>query len=315
MNCDIMANKLTAGQYIELFIKFIETAYSDVHITTGEQPSLEDLTFYHTFLESVSISYLLELIDSSDTSEYYAESIKTKAVEYINLYTKYKENILKFYPKEMPEYFVSTDIIDNIRILHLELRDLERCITPQNQHVVDKEIREKQDLYYEFQNIRDSKLKEYQFTNRYFYQDILTLCREILREIELYINGNTDNDTRINSDRLFNFSTTFQIYELCNGVIFSKVSEEMFCSTLNSSIGDGNLKLIERQMIKACYVIYRLSCIIKDKSKAEEWKKYMLKTANITPEYYKSKYKEPEREIPSSENKSLKISLDTILGS
>ncbi len=57
------------------------------------------------------------------------------------------------------------------------------------------------------------------------------------------------------------------------------------------------LKVRDKEKIRVCYLINQLSEKIEEKERRKEWIEAMLRITDIEPDYYRSKYREPIRDL------------------
>ncbi len=74
------------------------------------------------------------------------------------------------------------------------------------------------------------------------------------------------------------------------------------------------LEVREKEKIRVCYLINRLSEKIEEKEKRSEWIGAMLLNCGIDQDYYRSKYRELISELPSKKNQEFAEALKEILG-
>jgi hypothetical protein len=101
----------------------------------------------------------------------------------------------------------------------------------------------------------------------------------------------------------FDMKLVSAIHHECNNVQFENMTEVDFYAILNLQPTNAKFIVKPRECARMCYLIYRLYEFLKTDNKAE-WRTAILISADIKDTYYKSKYKEPESEIPSRKSES-----------
>jgi hypothetical protein len=101
----------------------------------------------------------------------------------------------------------------------------------------------------------------------------------------------------------FDMKLVSAIHHECNNIQFENLTEVDLYAILNLQPTNAKLTVKSGERTRMCYLIYRLYEFLKTDNKAG-WRTAILDAADIDDKYYKSKYKEPESEIPSRKSES-----------
>lgn len=168
-----------------------------------------------------------------------------------------------------------------------------------------KKEQEKLQSLYQRQNESDKNASQY-IENR--FEDISELSSSLSSLLDNYFpvekeKKQTAAESAIKSGSYFDMKLVSLIHNECNNIQFENLSELDLYAILNLQPTNAKLIVKTGERTRMCYLIYRLYEWLKTDNRTE-WRTAILESAGIKEEYYKSKYKEPESEIPSRKSES-----------
>ncbi|MFR9535055.1 MAG: hypothetical protein SNG49_09570, partial [Rikenellaceae bacterium] len=101
----------------------------------------------------------------------------------------------------------------------------------------------------------------------------------------------SDRETEMNEPALFDMNTISSAYNICNNEQFEEISELDFYHEINNpSNGSQQLKIKKSETMRVCYLIHLLSERLEEPLRTQ-WREQILEKLEISPSYYKSKYR------------------------
>ncbi len=109
-------------------------------------------------------------------------------------------------------------------------------------------------------------------------------------------------ETTENQPEYFSMKLLSIIHEVCIGEQFEDITAPDFYACMNLHPCQCVLKIKPREKIRVCYLISLMKEQLPEQDK-DKWKEAILKHLNIDENYYKSKYREPVSDLPSTQPK------------
>ena len=109
----------------------------------------------------------------------------------------------------------------------------------------------------------------------------------------------------------FDMKPLSPIYETCVGEQFEAITIADFYANINLYPCKNRLKIMAREKIRVCYLIFLMSEKL-SKQYRDEWRDKILKLLDIDESYYRSKYKEPVSDFPSDSNQKFAKEMESI---
>jgi len=101
----------------------------------------------------------------------------------------------------------------------------------------------------------------------------------------------------------FDMQLVSLIHHECNNIQYENLTELDLYAILNLQPSNAKLIVKSGERTRMCYLIHKLYEYLKTNN-CTDWRIAILESAGIKYDYYKSKYKEPESEIPSRKSES-----------
>jgi hypothetical protein len=125
-------------------------------------------------------------------------------------------------------------------------------------------------------------------------------CQNIFNEIHEVSNTKMNilkkyTINQFEDNEYFNMILIAKLYKLSNGILFEKIKQLDFYNEFNLNNSFSKIKIATNQKYKVCYLIYKLYETIESNSKTV-WRIEILNKLELSMGYYKSKYKEINRD-------------------
>lgn len=282
--------------------------------------------FYNTYKDCMAfeaISLNLTFEDNDDLKSTIFSSILREVFIYSDIYKKNEERLSEFYPSDLLNNEIvarihktegliakSSEIGEQITAI------LQTDIDDEDDHFIMHRIKEKQvrDLQIQHRALieelnrryegyfEDLKLQDIYDVKIFYLLNTLMVSIELVlskyapkdlfaKHVDRMKRAQSDRDTGMEEPALFDMNTISSAYNICNNEQFEEISELDFYHEINNpSNGSQQLKIKKSETMRVCYLIHLLSERLEEPLRTQ-WREQILEKLEISPSYYKSKYR------------------------